>query len=94
MLIVRVCVRLGRKRDNKRAFTQALSAYGDFCRRVMAYEKDAFDGWLRDAVDTEARQMRRGSLLVFRDDKLASTFDVSASAPRRERRPFPSARRR
>jgi len=51
---------------------------------VLAYEQDAFDGWLRDAVETEARQMRRGSLLVFRGDELASTFDVSApGAPRR-----------
>lgn len=46
---------------------------------MLAYEEDTFDRWLRDAVEMEARQMRRGSLLVFRDDKLASTFDVSGA---------------
>lgn len=55
---------------------QVLSVYVDFCKKIFAYEKDTFDKWVRDAVEMEQNQMRQGSLLVFRDNKLASTFNV------------------
>lgn len=50
--------------------------YTKLCEEIFTYENQVYSEWLRDAVQVEERLLR-DCLLVFRDDKLESTFDVS-----------------
>lgn len=57
---------------------KALSLYANFCEEIFAHENRVFSEWLRVATEVEGRHLQE-SLLIFRGNKLVSTFDVSKS---------------